>query len=105
MFVISWCSLERVIREVRGSNVWLSLSIQQLRQVSLMHSEPSLGCVPSLYFLCMQFNTESYCRSVMSTFQYHTLSPLESNLWVWVICLVLQSRWDGFLNNNLINGH
>src|SRR6266498_2094172 len=79
-----------------GASHSRSSSIQQLRQVSLMHFEPSLGCVPSLYYYACKFNTESYCRSIMSTFQYHTLSPLESDLWVWVACLALQYRWDGF---------
>ena len=40
-----WSGLERVIREVIDPAIEVSV---------LDASKPSLGCVPSLYFLCMQ---------------------------------------------------
>ena len=63
-------SLEQL--EARSSR---SSLIQQLRQVTLMHSEPSLGCVPLSLFLMHVANTESYV-TLMSTF-----NTLPCSLW------------------------
>ena len=60
-----------------------------------MHYEPSLECVPSLYLLCMQFNTESYVAHFMSTFNATPCSLWSRTLGMGSM-LSLQSSWDGF---------
>ena len=67
-----------------------------------MHSEPSLGCVPSLFFLCAQLILNPI---VAHLFEYFAIPYLVAfGVKPLGLCLALRSSRAGF-NINLISGY